>query len=777
MVLQLPMVGEGRVYDDVMVRVLADGRAEIDRQSLLANIAPLLKIDARSALERNLPETPFVSLEQVAAAGVTLRYDSSRLEIVIDRIDPSIREAQLLGFIAAAEVPITSQPEKFSAYVNLMADITSIDFDSVETPAMLVNGAVRYNNFVFEFDGGYDKNLTTGSGLYRRQARLVYDEYDKFRRWSAGDLQLNGLPIIAGTLVGGVAVEKGRRVFNAISPLTSLGTQQFLLDRDATLDVLIDGQQVQTLQLNSGAYDLGQLRAQYAGTNAQLFITDITGRRQITDFDTYVDTIDLSAGEDEYSAAVGFVARDFQAGPKYGNDPAFSGFYRRGLSNRLILGGSLQVSEDVQVAAGEIIVAPKSIPGRFDFSLAGSSGDSTGFAVRGGYSLQTGGAGRGSQISISADYRSKNFATLADALAVTDRAEALNINASYIRYFDERTSWIAGVNWFDRADARNSRTIFTEVVHRTDRFRVTGGVEYGTGPFAHKFGVRVGLTIPFGPRSRADASYNSRRENFRAFASKGIEDRVDSFGYNIGVRRSPGSASVDGAFDYNGNRFNSRLVVTTGGNGFSSLDDRQQARLQIGTSIAYAGGNVAIGRPISDSFVIAKPHEAIADQQVVLGRSVRDQRYEALSGDLGPALEPRLQSYTRQTIVYDLRNGPTGYDIGSGIETLFPSYRSGYQLIVGSDATVSGYGFLTLNGTRADLLSGTISSTDDTDFQAQPFFTNSVGRFAVIGMRPGKSYQVKLLESGGTFTITVPADAQPLQQLGEISLSVSPQGK
>lgn len=776
MPLQLPLVDDRRVYDDVLVRIFPSGTVEINRQSLLDIIEPLLRTEARRALESDLPATPFVSFEQVAATGITLRYDASRLEIVIERIEPSLRETQLLGFATASEVSITSQPERFSTYLNLSADITSVDFNTVETPALLAFGAARYDDFVFEFDGGYDKNLVNGSGLYRRQARVVFDEYDKFRRWSAGDLQLSGLPIVAGTLVGGIAVEKGRRVFNAVTPLTSLGAQQFLLDRDATLEVLIDGQQVQTLQLNAGAYDLGQLRAQYAGTNAQLFITDITGRRQITDFDTYVDTIDLSAGEDEYTAALGFIARDFQAGPKYGRDPAFSGFYRRGLTNRLIVGGSLQLSKDVQVGAGEVVVAPKSIPGRFEFSLAASTGELTGYAVRGGYSLQTGSGWSGSQISVSADYRSANFATLADALAATDRREALNVNASYIRYLTERTSVMFGVNWFDRAGSRNNRTVFADVVHRADRFRVTGGVEYGSGPFAHAFGVRVGLTVPFGSRSRADASYNSRRETFRAFASQGLEDRVGSFGYNVGVSRSPGNATVDGAFDYNSNRFNSRFVVTTAGKGFSHVDDRQQARLQVGTSIAYAGGDVAIGRPISDSFVIAKPHESISDQQVVLGRSLRDQRYEALSGAFGPALASRLQSFTRQTVVYDLRDGPAGYDIGSGIETLMPPYRSGYHLVVGSDAMVSSYGFLTLDGKPASLRSGTISSTDDSEFQTQPFFTNSVGRFAIIGLRPGKSYQVKLLESDATFTISVPADAQALQQLGEISLSTGEQG-
>ncbi len=770
-VLQLPLVRNGALYDDVVARATPDGRIEIERQSLINGIERFIREEEREAVFFSLPDTPYLTPEVISETGVVIRYDPSRLEIVIERIDPTLQAVQALGLDDQREVPITSQPERFSAYLNVTGDFSVLDFDQFETPAAIVFGAIRYDNFVFEFDGGYDENLTLGGGgFYRRQARVVFDEYEHFRRWSGGDLQLNGIPLVAGTLLGGVAVEKGRRVFSSVAPLTNLGGQQFLLDRDATVEVLIDGQQVQTLQLNAGAYDLGQLRAQYAGTNAQLFITDVTGRRQLADFDTFIDPIDLPAGEDEYSAAIGFVATDFIAQPEYGGNPAFSGFYRRGITNRLIIGGAVQLSEDVQLAASEFIFSPKSIPGRFELSAGASTGNDTGFALRGAYSLQAGSGARASQFTLSVDYRSANFTTLADAIGI-DRVRQFNLTANYVQNLSERTTIIAGVNWFDRQNARNSRTIFAEAIHRFDRFRVTGGVEFGSGPFANDFGIRVGINVPFGTRSRADASYNSRRENFRAFASRSFEDRVGSFGYNVGVRRSPGSASVDGSADYVGNRFNSRLVVTTSGPGISSIDDRQQARLQVGTSIAITGGKVAIGRPISDSFIIAEPHENISDEQVILGRSVSDRRYDSLSGALGPALGSRLQSYSRQNVIYDLRDGPLGYDIGTGIETLFPAYRSGYHLVVGTDATVSAYGFLNVDGERADLVGGTITSPDDEDYGSEPFFTNSVGRFAIIGLRPGKTYEVRTFDPAAVYTIRVPEESDPLYQLGEVELN------
>ena len=55
-------------------------------------------------------------------------------------------------------------------------------------------------------------------------------------------------------------------------------------------------------------------------------------------------------------------------------------------------------------------------------------------------------------------------------------------------------------------------------------------------------------------------------------------------------------------------------------------------------------------------------------------------------------------------MTYDLINGPAGYDIGSGIDTVEPPYRSGYNITVGSDANVTAYGVLSIDGTPASLV-------------------------------------------------------------------------
>ena len=769
MQMTLPLLRQGVLYGDLGAEVFTDGTVMLDRQSLIERLSPILAPAAQPQFVAALPSIPSVSLADIEKAGVTLRYDPSRLEIQVERIDPRMVAAQSLGDpVRFTEPAITMQPEKFSAYLNVIGDFRMADFSDFEKPAAILQGAVRYNGVVLEIDGGYDKELTDGSGFYRRQARMVYDEYDKQRRWTAGDLQQNGLGITSVMLLGGIGVEKGRRIFTGSSPLMQLGAQQVLLDRDATVDVLVEGQQVERFQLNAGTYDLSHLQAQYGGRNAQLFVTDVSGRRQIASFDTYFNPSDLIAGETEYGAAVGFVPVNFRAQPIYGGPPALSAYYRRGITNRLLLGGAVQAGENTQLAAVEVIASPKNIPGRFELSGAVSTGQGMGYSLRGAYILQLGYGLQGKQFSISGDYRSHNYSTLSDQIGF-GRFESFSLTANYSQALSERTTLIVGGNWFDREGLRGTKLAFVDVMHRTSRVRLTGGLEYGRDTFGRTIGARATLVVPFGARTRAEAAYNSRRDDTRLSLTRNYDDTVGSFGYDISARNSDGLASVDGSATYVGNRFYSRFTTISSGTGISHVGDRQDSRLQVGTSIGFAGGSMAIGRPIGDSFLIAKPHAALDEQQVVVGQSVDSGKVEAESGAFGPALDGRINSYNRQNVQYDLKKGTEGYDIGTGVQTINPPYKSGYKLVVGTDASVSAYGFLVYGGERAALLGGTISGVDDRAFAPQPFFTNSVGRFAAQGLRPGKTYRVQLSNPQLQFLIRVSTDTKSLLSMGEVT--------
>lgn len=765
--LLLPLVRNGRVYGDVLADVFVDGRILYNRSSLVEKLAPLLSPDGSVRFEQDLPDKTKLTPQEVAAAGIELRYDPSQLEISVDRIDGELALLQSLGFDPVAdEFPITLQPSRTSGYLNIFSDIGVDNLGSSLNPAILFDGAVRARDIVVEFEGGYDRNIAGGTGFYRRSTRAIYDELEKTRRWSAGDVQLSGLNLLGGIFLGGVGVEKGRRVFNDAGPITDLGGQQILLERDATIEVLIAGQQVELLQLTAGPYDLALLRAQYGGRNAQLFVTDVAGRRQITSFDTFIDPNALAPGETEYGAAFGVVPRGFGVNPDYSGDPALSAYYRRGLSNRITLGGAVQASQDIQVVGGEMVASPRAIPGRFELGLATSFGQGTGYAVELGYSLQF----SRSSLSVNGEYRSSGFVTVSDEVFV-NRADSFFLNANYSQRIDERSSIVVGANWFDRGRFGANRTLFADFVRSTPRYRFSIGAEYGDDFFSRSYGIRATFSIPLGRSVRADAIYNSRRDDARASISKSYEDRVGSWGYDLIARHSQGTQGVEASASHVANRFFARGFVSSSGRGLGNITDARSARLQIGTALAFADGTFGIGRPITDSFVLARPNSDLDGPRATLGRTLAAGSPEALSGPLGAAVSGRLSSYNRQSVIYDLADAPPGIDIGTGVETVLPPYRSGYSIVIGSGASITAIGFLNFPDGRAELISGTVSSIDDPEFGEQPFFTNSTGRFAIIGLRPGKAYEIRLPGARTSFMVEVPENSDPILQLSEIEVT------
>ncbi|WP_288759287.1 hypothetical protein [uncultured Brevundimonas sp.] len=194
--------------------------------------------------------------------------------------------------------------------------------------------------------------------------------------------------------------------------------------------------------------------------------------------------------------------------------------------------------------------------------------------------------------------------------------------------------------------------------------------------------------------------------------------------------------------------------------------------VRVGTSIATTGGKVAIGRNIYDSFAIVYPHRSLRGRDVVVGEGLQGGDYIARGGALGPALSGQLTSYVNQSIRYDVLDPPRGYNIGDGIARVRPTYKSGYAIEVGSAKFVSALGRLVGNAGRpVALMSGRIRPADDPTAQPELFFTNSVGRFAMQNLEPGKRYRVELFSTPALgFEFTVPADNEGLLDLQVVNV-------
>ena len=366
-------------------------------------------------------------------------------------------------------------------------------------------------------------------------------------------------------------------------------------------------------------------------------------------------------------------------------------------------------------------------------------------------------------LSLSASYQSDGFVNLSQRLSGLT-TEFKSLSANYSRRITDRTSVLAAVSYNSRATGDDFYLSSVEALHRlNESIFIRGGIEYGTYAGGEaSLGVRFSLTARLGGRKRASARYSSLRESYSASFTRSAEDRVGGYGYDLSLGREAGRQEVDASATYIANRFEARGLVITGGDGLDSFGDDTAVRVNLGTSIAMAGGKIAVGRPIFDSFLIADTGVDLDDAEVIVGRNIRENEYDARSGALGPALQSRLTSFSKQDISYDLEGEAAFADIGTGIETVEPNYRSGYSLTVGKGGSASVTGTVYLDGERAAIMSGRVLAVDDPDFEEVAFFTNSAGRFAILGIRPGRTYRM-VTSDGLEYQFTVPDDANLLR--------------
>lgn len=777
--LSVPLINDGAALGDVVVRISGDGHLTYEAQPLNEQLQRLLNEEGRIKLIELLGKQTFIDPAILAASGFDIQFNENRLELNVVRIDARFRPIRTLGDPPRGQDGAQLayiEPAKFSAFVNLTGNVDYEEGDTTK-PELYVFGAARYNNVVVELDGALSDQLGDNYRFYRRSLRAIYDLPEKYVRVSAGDIRADSVSLLRSPYIGGVSVERRKRTFGAFLPSPFLSGREIYLDTNSTVQVLVNGAEYQTFQVDAGRYDLNSLPLQFGSNDIQLRIRDAAGRQQLIDYSYFFEQMDLEPGDYEYSITVGALGRSLSYQPSYSNRIAAIAFYRKALSSDLLLGASAQVSGSRQLAAFEASIVPQIIPGVFDFQAAYSHGAKSGIALRGNYRLR-GGSNNSSrrQFSVSFDYQGKGYQTL-DDLAGFDLA-TLTLNANYTQSFSTATYGSVGLTYVWQSGGRPSQTLaYAEVAHRlNNRFRVTGGIEYGRDNIRrNNFGVRVGIVALFGGDKRANVDYRSRIDTLRASFSKGAGNNVGSFGYDFGLTNAPNDTSVDANFNYVGNRFDARASFFSRGQGFGSITDRKGARLQVGTSLAFADGAFGIGRPIYDSFAVLKPHSTLSKEDVVSGRSLKGERYEARSGVLGGAVQSTLGSYSRQNFQYDFANADEGYDVGDGLARVDPPLHSGYKIVVGSDRNVSAVGVLLIGGKPVSLVTGQILAVNDEGFESQSFFTNSAGRYGIIGLAAGKTYQVILNdENKTTWIVTVPAEAGGVYRMGQVDLR--PQG-
>ncbi|MNI15014.1 Fimbrial Usher protein [compost metagenome] len=639
---------------------------------------------------------------------------------------------------------------------------------------------MRYKGLVFEADfQGRESQFLGDYEVERRHARFVFDQPADYRRWYLGDLNVETRGRQGFVEMGGVGVTRQRQRFDSFRNNVLAGGRQLVLQEASTVRVLRNGVFVREFQLDPGQYDVSNLPLDTGSNDIQLEIQNESGRRETIAYSAYLDAIELEPGDYEYGAYLGVTNVGSFGSPDYSDgDLAFSGFWRKAFMNRPAVGLGFQASETVQNVAGQTQFILRN-GARLQLDVSASHADvGAGYAYAVSFDHFVDMGGTYDSWTVVADYTSEDYAALGNAFGANPTSWVFT--GAYSHQFSEDWSATMSASYrMGRGPTGHSYAVNANSSYRfTPQWSVQVGaewVDYGSN-IGGANGAGVTVALVWQPRydRRAEARYSSARNSGSLRFQQSTENRVGSLGYSIASTYDDGPGTLSGQVDYIANRFDASLTHTGFGQSFSNITDEQVTSLRVGTSISTAGGKVAVGRNIYDSFAILHPHQSLQDKPVIVGESFERGNYTSRSGALGPAVANTLSSYVDQSVRYDVMGVPPGYDIGEGVRRVRPTYRSGYAIQVGSDAFVSALGRLIGNaGKPAALISGRVRPVDDPTAEPELFFTNSVGRFAIQKLVPGKTYRVELFSSPAAgFEFTVPADNEGLLDLKTVAVPV-----
>ncbi len=770
-VLTTPLMDGATYVGDITITIDAADRIEFSAARLLELLGK--SIDARRIedLRGELGRTGALSTSSLQRVGIGIRYNPQALQVELEIAAEARASRSLqLSDINRAAIGTFAEPARVSAYMNIRG---SIDYSyqgqdrGLATPVMFLDGAARVSGVVLESEANWQPGVG-GVDFQRRGTRLVYDDLDDLIRWSAGDLIPLGRGFQSSPEMAGVSIFRSYTVLDPQTVVRPRGGRSFQLNRRSTVEVRVNEQLVRRIELEPGNYDLRDFPFTQGANDIRLTITDDAGRVDTLRYNLFLDQTQLAEGLSEFGLYAGVLAPLGLRGPNYSDEFAATGFYRRGLTDRLTLGGNFEVDGGGWLAGAEAVIGTGF--GSLATYVAGSRVERFGAGWATLVNFQrpiTRANGQSDTLSLSLEARSRNFGPIGTVLPLN--RFRYEVGAGYSRTLSD--SLYAGV------DGRFSKGRDTQSdvhsVRASMGWRIspdlgfTADARYERDGFGRHVGASLSLTYQLSRRSNLRADYDTRfnraRVSYQTYSGTG----TGSYNINADVERSDFGLGAT----VNANYFHNRAEL--GLSHFGTFDGEfgptsQRTSVRFGSSLAFADGAVSMGRPVFDSFAIVRAHRSLKGAEVLLDPS--EAGPSATTGKLGTAIYPSLSSYSERTIIIDAPEAPSGVDLGQGTFRLLPPYRGGYLLTVGSDYSVSAIGrLITRQGGPVSLVAGSATEVAHPEREPVALFTNADGRFGVTGLAPGRWRIAMLDPEESLFEIVVPENAEGVLRLGDVS--------
>ncbi len=746
------------IYELGLVSVVVKGEKDpvlVDKQELRQALEKVVVKPALEAFDTLETTDGMIPTTEVSDAGFTLVYEPASLSLALD-IPWELQSVHDVSLAASvATVPDSLGPAPTSAILNLRGsfDITrdeALVEQSDPTFALNMDGAFRLQGAVLEAEADVSSDLESGAQLLR--LRLFYDHVPSRLRLEAGDVEIATTGFQSVPRILGIAAAREFDL-QPDRPFRPRGSRMLIIERDSVIEVIANGRVIDTFPLSPGRYRITDLPLNVGGNDFTIRITDDLGQEESVDLSLFFDPGLLGQGEQDYGYAIGFETRVDGAYQSVDTDRwVLSAFHRQGVSDALTLGVSGQSARRRLNLGGQVGLASRlgNIDVLTEWSLASERTGTTVTLQWEKPNVIDPASGWNVDFGLSASYTSALYVPF-DPEPLTPEENEQAFDTAVRLAYGFPGGWLFSVTGEQEFDRDGGRDTGVTTGLRKD-FAFGASVDFFS-TLTNQEGIvdhiaSIGLSFPLGPRHTVESGAAFPDRSYRASVTRRPRRAVNDW---TGTFTASGSETED-VLDANGRYIAQRGEIDVQltetfqkPNGVTRMDRdlRHRAAVTLGTSLLYAGGSVAVGRPVVNSFALVRRHPNLSTLPITVNPEA--DAYLARSDGLGPLVIPNLSDYVLQQIRLEAPDLKVGQDLGDERPFIRPGARSGVVVTAGTDASV----ILTARlvdgeGAPHALKAGDLVRLDDQEAKEPvSFFTNRRGRIAIEGLKPGR-YRLSL---------------------------------
>ncbi|WP_224552170.1 fimbria/pilus outer membrane usher protein [Pectobacterium versatile] len=447
------------------------------------------------------------------------------------------------------------------------------------------------NTGIYYFTSG--SNTTQQDGYQRFDTYWRYNDTDRMITYQAGDLISNSLTWSNSVRMGGLRIARnfGLRPDIVTYPMLQYtGTAAV----PSTLDLFINGYKANSTSLNAGPFTLTNTPYLNGAGEATVITTDAQGRQVSTTIPFYVSNSLLREGLSDFDLSVGVLRQDYGIqNNAYTDDPAISGIYRYGLTNKLTVSAHSEAVQDLYLlGAGADFTLGRW--GTLSSSYSQSEKEATGHQYTAGYSYYTSAFG----LSFQHAKRSEEYRDL--TAVITDghlSRESYQATVSSQIFGEGNGSF--GVGYFDiRAyDSTRTRLLnlsFSRQVWQGSSIYLAFNKALGENGYS----AQLQFVMPFGKNGSINAGVQ--------------RDSNGDYSPRVGVNRT---APTEGGFSWNASygagrtpyhqgSLNWRGPYATLSGGVYGNEGNTTQWGEMSGSLIYMNGGIFPSNRINDAFIV-----------------------------------------------------------------------------------------------------------------------------------------------------------------------------